>query len=868
MANDDFLGTPPDSGGTEPGSAGGTAGTDTQRRRRLLAALGPTLRGLSNYTNDEEQAQDQNDLATPPPLTQAGTLSRAAAIPADVGQPSLLATERVNRAPSTLEADPLLPAAQRLESEVPPPLPVTQPPPGGPPGGGGGKPQPPPPHGGPPGGGGFTIEQLLRVLGFSFNQARAIISGLPTSFPHEFALDEENALPDFELQLGNVETGLDDSPFPEGLSLFGPENTEEGPQFSKDLNLTDEEASTEIPTRGFSLGAGNLDTTLPDVLPDLTLQTPTGFDEPPDTLPVGPGTSLTGPPETPPGIPTDNFNLGVAPLGITPSTWQSILGTLDNWGIPAQDIINAIQSPLGTTSLAVIGLLFEAYQLATPDHQLSPGDFLSALSGVNQGVNGLNNLINGVGTGASPFAGAGLGGTGAGGADIVGGGVAGLGGGLGGELGAIGGNGLGALTNLGTGGAGFIEGGASGILGTAGAGGVAGTTGGTIGGSFGGLGSALLDLGAGAGWLGLGNSLGNAINGLLSHDDRALGGAVGTLGGMGVGAGAGAILGTVVYPGIGTAVGAILGAGIGAAGGGMLGGLFGQNLPHYYAVREHAGDQASAAIDGLANNVIAAGHTGDIRNVQAALAKDEANGHVRIDLNLPPDVTHALNIAPGARIGDLTTQQFIGLLKAYSERDPSLTHNWFVGSGDVGYLNRDAAQHVANSVAGIARGTFDTMVQVFHAPLSQAPPVASLEWSNEGTAYNMSHQLPYDYYGQPISYEQALALIQAGQTAGLEANGVPMATSGSAGPTQAQLSDLYASYDQPMPADWSGIVAPGTVDWSAPAGIFAAGGGGDAAAASAQAAAAQQAYDQYAQQLAQEMADLAAQRENPGNSAL
>jgi hypothetical protein len=343
-------------------------------------------------------------------------------------------------------------------------------------------------------------------------------------------------------------------------------------------------------------------------------------------------------------------------------------------------------------------------------------------------------------------------------------------GGLASSLGALGGGGA-AVTPM-------IAGAGSSALGS-GAGAAAGLSA---------AGAGLSGIGA---TMGIGMNLGNMINGFMSGDDRALGPAVGTAAGMGLGAGAGAIVGTVVFPVVGTVLGALIGAGIGGAAGGALGGLFGQNLPHYYAVREHAGGVAGDAATKYADAVIQAGNTGDILQVQRALGQGFADGRVRVDLNLPKDVAAALGVPTNVKMSQLNPEQFLTLLKAYSERE-GFNANWFVGSGDVPYLSGDehgGASQVAGQVANIARGTFDVMTQFYANELAQTPSVAPINVEQIGD-YRIAPEIQYQAYNQhtgepgagpptwdPASYDTIRSAAQGGTLSDLFlGGGTPMGT--------------------------------------------------------------------------------------------
>lgn len=75
-------------------------------RRKKLSLYG--LQGLGRYANDQQSADLQEQ-----PL-YGGELSKSSQVSPEAGEPSQLATERVERAPATQESSPLLPPAERL----------------------------------------------------------------------------------------------------------------------------------------------------------------------------------------------------------------------------------------------------------------------------------------------------------------------------------------------------------------------------------------------------------------------------------------------------------------------------------------------------------------------------------------------------------------------------------------------------------------------------------------------------------------------------------------------------------------------------------------------------------------------------------
>lgn len=319
----------------------------------------------------------------------------------------------------------------------------------------------------------------------------------------------------------------------------------------------------------------------------------------------------------------------------------------------------------------------------------------------------------------------------------------------------------------------------------------AAATPGVVGAAGGGAGAGLAATGAGlsaiGGTMGIGMGLANAINAFASGDDRAIGTGTGTLIGLAGGAGLGLVLGGPL--------GAIAGAGIGAGLGGWLGSYFGQNLPHYYAVREHAGDVGKGAIEQYMGDVIAAGETGDIAAVQAALGQSFADERVRVDLNLPPDVAQAIGVNPRTTFNELTPDQFGLLLKAYRERDGA-NGDWFVGSGDLPYLTTEKrggrlgpAQAIAKAASGVAKGTFDTMSEFFAPFLDQMAPVAPASWE-EINGYRIAPEIAYTRYNthtgepgagpptyDPADFDTIKAAAQAGTLSDLfYGGGKPLGT--------------------------------------------------------------------------------------------
>src|SRR5262245_40691483 len=84
-----------------------TDNTEDTQRTKKLKALGPNLRSLLASANPVEDLSQE-------PLNQ-GEISQNTSIPEDVGEPSQIATERVQRAPALAEeGSPLLSAEERL----------------------------------------------------------------------------------------------------------------------------------------------------------------------------------------------------------------------------------------------------------------------------------------------------------------------------------------------------------------------------------------------------------------------------------------------------------------------------------------------------------------------------------------------------------------------------------------------------------------------------------------------------------------------------------------------------------------------------------------------------------------------------------
>src|SRR5262249_45900606 len=74
---------------------------DAARRKKLTQALGPNLRGLAQFANDAEE-----NLSTP--ARNGGEINNSLSIPTDVGEPSEISTERVQRVPLAENSSPLL----------------------------------------------------------------------------------------------------------------------------------------------------------------------------------------------------------------------------------------------------------------------------------------------------------------------------------------------------------------------------------------------------------------------------------------------------------------------------------------------------------------------------------------------------------------------------------------------------------------------------------------------------------------------------------------------------------------------------------------------------------------------------------------
>jgi hypothetical protein len=195
-----------------------------------------------------------------------------------------------------------------------------------------------------------------------------------------------------------------------------------------------------------------------------------------------------------------------------------------------------------------------------------------------------------------------------------------------------------------------------------------------------------------------------------------------TAGGAGVGLGAGALLGTAVLPGYGT----LVGAGVGGAAGDAIGQAIARNLPptHYMALRQHWGEVAADAVNAYGFGIQKAASNGGLPEIQQAMSQRYADGHVAASLALPDYVAAAIGAPTTASFDTLTTPQFLMLLKAASQTDPSEYERWVTASGDVEFLEQGRAQGVADATRGTAVATMGALIQTFQPILDQMAPVA------------------------------------------------------------------------------------------------------------------------------------------------
>jgi hypothetical protein len=193
-------------------------------------------------------------------------------------------------------------------------------------------------------------------------------------------------------------------------------------------------------------------------------------------------------------------------------------------------------------------------------------------------------------------------------------------------------------------------------------------------------------------------------------------------GGSELGLAAGGIIGSIISPGYGT----LIGLGAGGAAGTAIGNAIAKNLPqtHYMAQREHWGEVATDAVNAYGFGIQKAAQNGGLPEIQAALGQGYADGHVRAFLGLPDFVAAAIGIPSTVGFEQLTTPQFLTVLKAASQTDPAEWQRWITAQGDVQFLDQGRAQGVSDATRDTAAATVSALIEAYRPVLDQMPAVA------------------------------------------------------------------------------------------------------------------------------------------------
>lgn len=171
----------------------------------------------------------------------------------------------------------------------------------------------------------------------------------------------------------------------------------------------------------------------------------------------------------------------------------------------------------------------------------------------------------------------------------------------------------------------------------------------------------------------------------------------------------------------------------------LLGPLFGGGPSHYQDVRMGAQKEAGAELGGLMRDLGAAAGSTNPGDWQSALVTEYGpRNPVRSELWLPPDVAQEMGVtgsgerSPGGPItvqwSDLTPDQFNTFIDTY-KNDPARAAAWVMGSGDVGYLDQQAAEHVAARAQHATLSFLDHVTgrpprPPFEAPYAETPGAA------------------------------------------------------------------------------------------------------------------------------------------------
>jgi len=211
---------------------------------------------------------------------------------------------------------------------------------------------------------------------------------------------------------------------------------------------------------------------------------------------------------------------------------------------------------------------------------------------------------------------------------------------------------------------------------------------------------------------------------------------------------------------------------IGGPAAGYMSSWITQNMgqPDYIQHREGAAAEAQTTFERYRNELSGALGTGDVMQMQQLLGQSPREGVSGALLNLPKDVAKAIGITPDAAIQDLTIEQFVSLLKAYSDREGA-NQNWFTATANIPYLTAEPlpggqpgpAKQLVDAISETANSAFKAMVQGYAGLLSQLPPIAPLSWEDVGNGYRLSPELEYQKYltdydsprWVPSTYEEA-----------------------------------------------------------------------------------------------------------------
>jgi len=194
---------------------------------------------------------------------------------------------------------------------------------------------------------------------------------------------------------------------------------------------------------------------------------------------------------------------------------------------------------------------------------------------------------------------------------------------------------------------------------------------------------------------------------------------------------------------------------IGGPGAGYLSSLITQNMPLQPDLKHRQGamEVSTDAVNNYQWGLQKAFSNGDLSQIQQLLGQG-TGGISGAGLKLPDDVAKAIGIPSDSDIQSLTPEQFVKVLKAYSEQQPAgAGDGWFTATANEPYLGGSALLATTNAIRSTAFQAFNSLVQSLAPQLAQMPPVAppSPEAMQSWSRYGEEKQAAQDQQAQEFN---------------------------------------------------------------------------------------------------------------------